>query len=341
MIRQAGIILAGCWVLAAIIGTGFAQPRPRAQREPDAGGSFVRMEGGNYVDEDTVQTARETVSHSVTLPEWKNPPGFEKDVFTFTRIIFWSDPSRPTERGGFGGSFGGGGGRGFGGGGGGRGFGGGRLGWVIDYPDADLNLSHRLQQLTSMKVDPDARVLKLTNPDLPNYPFIYMEHIERMALRPPEVTALRQYLLAGGVLLVNDFWGALAWQNLQAEIAKVLPGRTWTELTMEHPIFHCVFELRGPMSQLRVPSMQRWNTDYTPGDPNSNPTSGYRGEGYETMHVQALLDDKGRIMLLAIHNSDVSDGWEREGEYADYFKVFSEARAYPLGVNIIFYLMTH
>ena len=332
MMRRAGKILAGCWALAVTGGTNSAQPNP------EGGGSLVRMEGGGYVDEDTVRTARETVSHSVTLPEWKNPRGFEKDVFTFARIIFWSDPARPAERGGFGGGPGGGPGGGRGGGGG---FGGGRLGWVIDYPDADLNFSHRLQQLTSMKVDPDARVLKLTHPDLPNYPFIYMEHIERMSLRPAEVTALRQHLLAGGVLLVNDFWGALAWKNLREEIAKVLPERSWTELKKEHPIFHCVFDLRGPMSQLRVPSMQRWNRDYVPDDPNSNPTAGHCGEGYETMHVQALLDDKGRIMVLAIHNSDISDGWEREGEFADYFKVFSEARAYPLGVNIVFYLMTH
>jgi hypothetical protein len=168
-----------------------------------------------------------------------------------------------------------------------------------------------------------------------------MEHVERMTLRPPEVTALRNYLLAGGVLLVNDFWGAVAWQNLRQEIANVLPGRDWTELTLDHPIFHSVFDLRGPMSRLRVPSMQMWNTDYNPDDPSSNPTSRYRGEGYETMHVQALLDDKGRIMVLAIHNSDVSDGWEREGEYVEYFKTFSEARAYPLGINIMFYLMTH
>jgi hypothetical protein len=242
MMRRAGKILAGCWALAVTGGTNSAQPNP------EGGGSLVRMEGGGYVDEDTVRTARETVSHSVTLPEWKNPRGFEKDVFTFARIIFWSDPARPAERGGFGGGPGGGpgGGRGFGGG-----FGGGRLGWVIDYPDADLNFSHRLQQLTSMKVDPDARVLKLTHADLPNYPFIYMEHIERMSLRPAEITALRRHLLAGGVLLVNDFWGALAWKNLREEIAKVLPERTWTELKKEHPIFHCVFDLRGPMSQLR------------------------------------------------------------------------------------------
>src|SRR5688500_8135912 len=79
-----------------------------AQPDTDGGRSLVRLEGGGYVDEDTVRTARETVSHSITLPAWTNPRGFEKDVFTFARIIFWSDPSRPTERGGFGGSFGGG-----------------------------------------------------------------------------------------------------------------------------------------------------------------------------------------------------------------------------------------
>ncbi len=317
-------IIAGLLAFAALGGGGFAQP------DTDGGRSLVRLEGGGFVDEDTVRTARETVSHSVTLPEWKNPRGFEKDVFTFTRLIFWSDPSRPSERGGFRGSFGGGGGGGFG-----------RLGWVIDYPDADLNFSHRLQQLTSMKADPDARVLRLTSSDLTDYPFIYMEHIERLNLRPAEITALRSYLQNGGVLLVNDFWGAMAWQNLRAEMNRVLPDRTWTELTMAHPIFHCIYELRGPMSSLRVPSMQRWNTDYNPTDPNSNPTRGDRGEGYETMHVQALLDERGRISVLAIHNSDISDGWEREGEYADYFKVFSEARAYPLGINIVFYLLTH
>src|SRR3954468_10520929 len=111
----------------AIIGVGgFAQPDTDGR-----GRSLVRLEGGGFVDEDTVRTARETIGHSVTLPEWKNPPAFVKDVFTFTRIIFWSDPSKPSERGGFRGSFGGGGGdfRD------GR-FGGyGRMGWVVDYPD--------------------------------------------------------------------------------------------------------------------------------------------------------------------------------------------------------------
>ena len=59
------------------------------------------------------------------------------------------------------------------------------------------------------------------------------------------------------------------------------------------------------------------------------------------MHVRALFDDDQRMMILAIHNSDVSDGWEREGENQQYFRQFSEKIAYPLGINIVFYLMTH
>jgi hypothetical protein len=322
-------------IMLGLFAGAFAAGPGRAQTADEGGaGTYVRLEGGGYVNEDTVRTARETISHSVTLPEWSNPKGFEKDVFTFARIIFRSDPGRAVE------------GMGFGGYGGFRGDGGGygrgpRLGWVIDYPDADLNFSYRLQQMTSLKVDPDCRVLKLTSPDLADYPFIYMEHIERLALRDGEVAILRRYLLNGGALLVNDFWGARAWQNFVDEMQRVLPGRTWTELTMAHPIFHCVFELRGPINNLRVPTIHFWNRDYDPKDPNSNPTNRYRGEGYENMHVRALLDDKQRIMIVAIHNSDVSDGWEREGEDEDYFTEFSEPRAYPLGINIVFYLMTH
>ena len=80
--------------------------------------------------------------------------------------------------------------------------------------------------------------------------------------------------------------------------------------------------------------------DYNPGDPESMP-SAWRGPGSEDMHVRAWLDDKQRIMALAIHNSDTGDGWEREGENETYFKLFSEPRAYPLGINLLFYVMTH
>jgi hypothetical protein len=274
-------------------------------------GPIVQTEGGESVNEDTVRTARETAPHSVDLPSWTNEPAFEKDVFVFTRVIFHSAPGRPTW-----------------------------LGWINDYPDADLNLSARLQQLTSLKTDPDCRVLKLTDPALNDYPFVFMSHPERMELREEEVGALRKYLFNGGALMADDFWGNQGWSHFEQELRRVLPGRTWTELPMTHPLFHCIFDLRGPMNKLQVPTMQLWRRRYDPDDPRSF-VSAFRGEGSRDMHVRAWLDDAGRIIVLAVHNSDTGDGWEREGEDELYFHLFSENRAYPLAVNAIFYLMTH
>jgi hypothetical protein len=316
--RAAGVILG----LAVISGVGlcFAQFRPRSGADPDFGnsGHYIRIEGGLIVNEDALRTARETESHSSGTPNWTNAPGFEEDVFTFTRVIFHSEAGPRANRGRF------------------------RwLGWWVDYPDADLNLSYRLQQLTSIKTDPDARVVKLTDPMLSHYPLLYMEHAGYMHLSDNEAVALRNYLLSGGALLVNDFWGQDEWDGFAAEIQTVLPGRTWTELTTEHEVFKCVYDLRKPMNELQVPTIQFWNREHDENDPQSPLQTIFRGEGSEQMHVRAMLDDKGRMMILAIHNSDVSDGWEREGENQLYFTKYSEKIAYPLGINIIFYLMTH
>jgi hypothetical protein len=303
-----------------LAGICLAQYRPRSRADPLRGspGHLVRIEGGLVVNEDEIRTARETASHSSGTPDWTNAPGFETDVFTFTRIIFHSD-GRPR-------------------------FGRGRfswLGWWVDYPDADLNLSYRLQQLTSIRTDPDARVLKLTDPAIFDVPLLYMEHAGFMRLEEDEIAGLRKYLLNGGALFVNDFWGQEEWDGFASEINRVLPGRSWTELTTQHPVFHSVYDLRGPMNRLQVPTIQFWNRDHDVNDPQSPLQTIYRGEGSDQMHVKAMLDDHQRMMILAIHNSDVSDGWEREGENELYFSRYSEKVAYPLGINLIFYLMTH
>ncbi|HUR58927.1 MAG TPA: DUF4159 domain-containing protein [Opitutaceae bacterium] len=285
--------------------------------ENELGGSLVRTEGSGVIDQDQVKTAREVASHSTGTPNWTNPRGFEKDVFTFARAIFNVGPNTAPGYGQW------------------R-----KLGWWVDFPDADLNLSYRLQDLTSIKTDPDGRTLKLSNPDIHNYPFLFMEHPGYMQLRESEVAGLRRYLLAGGVLVVIDFWNQTEWDGFAAQMKRVLPERNWTDLSIDHPIFHCVFDLKGPMQRLQVPTMQFWNRRHNPDNP-TEPLQIDRGKGSETMHVRALLDDKERIIALAFHNSDISDGWEREGESPDYFKVFSEKVSYPLGINLVFYLMTH
>ena len=59
------------------------------------------------------------------------------------------------------------------------------------------------------------------------------------------------------------------------------------------------------------------------------------------VHYKGIFDDKGRLMVIICHNTDLGDGWEREGEDPWYFTEFSEKKAYPMGINIVFYAMTH
>ena len=112
------------------------------------------------------------------VPMWEVDNKFPGDMFTFVRIEYDSY--------------------------GGRGGGG---GWLTDYPDSDLNFSLRLQQLTSMKVNPVPLDMRLTDPRLFDYPFIYIIEPGSLVFDEAEVAALRKYCLNGGFLMVDDFWG--------------------------------------------------------------------------------------------------------------------------------------
>ena len=239
-------------------------------------------------------------------PQWSVDPSFKHDVFTFVRIQFDS----------------------YGGWRGGRGGG----DWRNDYPDCDWNFSYRLQELTSMEVDPNGLVLRLTDEELFNHPFIYMSNVQRMSLTDPEVASLRKYLLNGGFLMGDDFWTPAAWRHVMSEMRRVLPDRQPRELSLDHPIFHLVYDFKRIP---RIPSIRAWERghtfEYWHGDP----------EGDENPHFQGYFDDNGRLMALFCHNNDVGDGFEREGENHDYFTEYSVKVSYPLGINIVTYAMSH
>jgi hypothetical protein len=233
------------------------------------------------------------------VPTWEKDPEFKHDVFTFVRIAYasWRD----------------------------RGWG--REKWKTDYPDSDLNFSYRLAELTSMKVDPDGKILKLTDPELFDYPFIYIIEPGDMTLDEDEVAALRRYLLNGGFLMVDDFWGEREYETLYGEMKRVFPDREPQELPLEHEIFHCVYDLKV---KPQVPSINHF-------------LSGETTERWDATeaHYKAIFDDKDRMMVIICHNTDLGDGWEREGVNSDYFREYSEKYAYPMGINIVTYAMTH
>ena len=154
-----------------------------------------------------------------------------------------------------------------------------------------------------------------------------------MSLTEEEVEGLRKYLLNGGFLMVDDLWGESEWLNFYHEIKRVFPDREPVELPMEHPIFHSVFPLNLTKQELQIPNV-RTGTD-----------SEYTGVTWERdgreVHIRGIFDDAGRMMAIICHNTDNGDGWEQEGANEYYFREFSEKKAYPLGINIVFYAMTH
>lgn len=237
------------------------------------------------------------------FPAWKNGRGFEHDVFTFVRVQYDSiGPFGWWDR------------------------------WDNDYPDGDWNFSYRLQQLTSLKVAPDGKLLRLTDPELFHHPFIYMAGVQRMALSATEKKSLRRYLLNGGFVMMDDFWAPEGWANVLYEMQGVFPDRRPVELTLEHEIFHNVYDLK---KLPQVVDIKTWERGYSFEHWHGN------SRGDERPHFWAYFDDAGRMVALLCHNNDIGDGWEREGENREYFREFSEKQSYPLGINIIVYAMSH
>lgn len=229
------------------------------------------------------------------VPEWPVDPHFPHDHFTFVRIEY--DSSYRWGK------------------------------WLTDFPDSDLNFSYRLQELTSLKVNPHPKTLRLTDDELFDYPFVYMIEPGDIYLSDEEAAALRKYLFNGGFMMVDDFWGEREWDNFYEQIKKAFPDREAEEVPLEHEIFHCVYPLQ---EKPQVPSIHAWLSGY-----NTE-----RGDAREA-HYRAFYDDRGRMVMLICHNTDLGDGWEREGENRDYFLEMSEKYAYPMGINIIVYAMTH
>ena len=238
------------------------------------------------------------------VPEWEVNEQYRADVFTFARIYYSSYTDGYSRWG---------------------------KKCLIDHPESDLNFSYRLEELTSLKVDPEGKVVKLTDPSLFDFPFVYLIEPGEMVLREDERVALRRYLLGGGFMMIDDFWGVKEYENLKLELSRVFPDSEPQELPLEHPIFNFVFPLkekpqipnvgRGTESEYDGITFERWDA--------------------QTPFYKGMWDDQGRLMMVICHNTDLGDGWEWEGANQYYFKEFSEKKAYPLGINIVMYALTH
>lgn len=211
--------------------------------------------------------------------------------------------------------------------------------WETDYPRAEHNLILRLQELTSIRVNPEPIVLRLTDEELFDYPFIFMSDVGWQYLSPAEADALKKYLDAGGFLWVDDFWGQAEWQNLMNNIDGLNPHWRWRRIPADHPIMTTVYQRKEcPQIPARIFYTQT-GLPYDPPHVHRYPSGGFAG--VDTVHFMGLFDDTSdRLMAVATHNTDIADGWEREGESKEFFDRFS-IDSYAMTINILVYALTH
>lgn len=245
-------------------------------------------------------------SHEQEIMRQAINPEFAEDTFTFPRLKFQFD-------------------------GDGR-YGGGRM-WDDDSPDADLNVIFRLHEVTSMKVRPGLNFIDITTDELEKYPFVYIAAAGRAVLSDEESAALRKYMLNGGFVMADDFWGDDQWAHCAAQMKQIFPDREPVEISLNNRIFHTVFDFKKEPQIPSVGAYLRTGESFDPGWPydlkNQDP------------HYYAIYDDKGRMMALLCHNNHFGDGWEHEGDDESYFDNFSEPMAYPMLINVIVYAMSN
>jgi len=210
-------------------------------------------------------------------------------------------------------------------------------GWWTDYPDADTNFMIRLSELTKTRVsrDPDGQpnhvVVRADDEMLFQCPFIIIEDAGTARFSDAEIDGLRQYLLKGGFLWSDDFWGTEAFDYWASELARILPEEEYkiVDLSKDHPIFRMMFEIpKIP----QIPSINHW---YRSGGQTSE-----LGYDSEEVHLRGITDARGRVMVLMTHNTDIADAWEREAQDPQFFYLFSP-NGYAVGINVLLYAMMH
>jgi len=255
------------------------------------------------------QSSRGGYRRSRRMPPKFRPADHRDNGFTFCRLMFTSVRRESAGRG-----------------------------WRTDYPAADVNFMIRLSELTSTKVDfadggsPNHWVVEITDPELFTCPFVMTSDVGTMGLSGEEVERLRDYLVKGGFLWVDDFWGPFAWEQWAGAIGKVLPPGRYpiVDIPMLDPLHHGMFDVEAVP---QVPSIQHFRRV-------GGTTTSERGTQSAEVHVRGIYDEHGRLMVLMTHNTDIADGWEREGEDYEFFYRFS-VTSYAVGINVILHAMTH
>jgi hypothetical protein len=198
--------------------------------------------------------------------------------------------------------------------------------WTQDYPRADRHFVLAVRRLTRIHTRSVEQPVNLDDGDVYDWPWLYAVRVGEWRLSDNQAKALREYLLRGGFLFVDDFWGTPEWAVFWQSMRKVFPDRQPVDVQNGDQLFHSVYDLND---RYQVPGA--WGV-------GAYGRAGYQNDG-DTPYWRAIYDDKGRAMVAIVMNSDLGDSWE----YADdpYYPEKYSSLGIRTGVNYIVYSMTH
>ena len=202
--------------------------------------------------------------------------------------------------------------------------------WLVDWPDADDHFTTGIQRLTRIAAG-EPRHMRLTDDRIFDYPWIYATQTGWWGLSNREIERLREYLLRGGYLVVDDFWGAEQWEVFRETMNRVLPDHPISDIAESDSVMHVLYDIQDK------------DLTFIPGTRHLR-----RGPGGSVVLQQppgtspawrAMYDDKNRMVIAVNFNTDVGDAWE----YADspLYPAEMTALAYRYGINYLIYSMTH
>ena len=196
--------------------------------------------------------------------------------------------------------------------------------WTVDYPSAEENFMEGLKNWTGLNVAVHPVSLSLLEPEIYRYPFAYAVEVGFMSLSQEEANSLREWLLRGGFLMVDDFHGPFEWQHFVEQMKMVFPDRPIVDIPLNHPIFHCFYDFE---ELVQIPGLGSWLNGQT------------HEKGGILQRCMGIFDDQERLIVLVSRNMDMGDAWEhaKDPRYPTRYS----AEAFKLGINFVVYALTH
>lgn len=206
----------------------------------------------------------------------------------------------------------------------GGGYGGRRQSWQTDYPDAEYHFTRGVDRLTRVAVAERSEILTPLDDAIFDFPWIYAVEVGHWHLDDREAAHIRDYLLRGGFLMVDDFHGTYEWAAFLVSMERVFPERPIVDIPENDEAFHVIYDLD---QRIQIPSRQFIYSGVT-----------WERDGY-TPQWRGIYDDEGRLMVAINFNMDIGDAWEH-ADWPDYPENMT-ALAYRFGINYLIYAMTH